>query len=284
MRYPILSLFLLSSLSLPSSFAAAASLDAIANGLAGHRAVYDVKMVARHSGSQIINVGGRMTYEWHKTCDGWVSDHQFALNYDYAEGPGMRINSDFSTFETLDGKGFDYTARRKRDGELYDDLRGHAELKANGGKAVFTKPEGLKFDLDAGMLYPTGHTIHLVEHALAGDKFYSAHIFDGSDDEGPIEINSFIGKRADSKLIAKGPKIDGNLLGGKAWNVRMAVFPLKDQEEKSDYEMNLVFHENGIISDMLIEYDDFSVTQKLVSLEKIPADSCAEEGIPPAKL
>jgi hypothetical protein len=39
--------------------------------------------------------------------------------------------------------------------------------------------------------------------------------------------------------------------------------------------MGMVFHENGIISDMTIEYDDFTVKQKLVSLEKLPAAACA---------
>ena len=262
----------------------AASLDAIAGQLAPHRAVYNINLVATHSGSQIINVSGKMTYEWKKNCDAWVTDHHFSLNYDYADAQGMRINSDFSTFETLDGKGFDYTSRRKRDGEVYEDLRGHAVMGANGGTAYFNSPADLKFELDKDMLFPVGHSINLVDHALKGDRFYAANVFDGSDDQGPIEINSFIGKPADPKLMPKGDKIDASLLGGKAWNVRMAVFPLSDKEEMSDYEMNLVFHENGIISDMLIEYDDFSVTQKLVSLEKISADSCASTDVDATKL
>ena len=56
--------------------------------------------------------------------------------------------------------------------------------------------------------------------------------------------------------------------------MRMAIFQASDQEEESDYEMDMVFHENGIISDMTIEYDDFTVKQKLVSLEKLPAIAC----------
>ena len=63
----------------------------------------------------------------------------------------------------------------------------------------------------------------------------------------------------------------------------MAVFPVKDREEESDYEMSMNFHENGIISDMLIEYDDFSVKQKLVALEKIPAESCGADVAEPKK-
>lgn len=37
--------------------------------------------------------------------------------------------------------------------------------------------------------------------------------------------------------------------------------------------MSLIFHENGVVSDMVVEYKDFSVTQKLVALEPL-SDAC----------
>ncbi len=258
-------------------------MDSIAKALAPHKAVYDIDLVATHSGSQIINIRGKMTYEWKKSCNAWVTDHDFTLKYDYADGPGMRIASDFSTYESLDGARFDYTSRRKRDGEMYQEIRGHADTGAAGGKAVFRSPDGLKFDLKPGTLFPVAHTIELIRKAKAGEKFYAAPVFDGSDEEGPIEINSVIGRAVEPSDIVKGDKIDAGLLGGRAWNVRMAVFPEASREEKADYEMSLVFHDNGIISDMLIEYDDFSVTQKLISLERAAADSCAPAPSRPAK-
>lgn len=274
MRYPALRLLILPAFLLWSLPAPAAPFDEIAKGLAPHKAVYDISLVATHSGSQVINISGKMSYEWKPSCEAYVTDHHFTLFYEYADGPGMRIASDFSTYESLDGKTFDFSSRRKRDGELYQDIRGHADLSGKDKKAVFTSPKGLTFDLGEGMLFPMGHTIELLRKANEGQKIYSGRVFDGSDEEGPIEINSIIGGRTKLLAAPKGDKIDGKLLSGKSWNVRMAVFPEKDQEEESDYEMSMVFHQNGIISDMLIEYDDFSVTQKLISLEKIPADSC----------
>lgn len=254
----------------------AASADAIAKGLAAHKALYDINLVATHSGSQIINVSGQMVYEWKPDCDGWVTDHRFKLFYEYADSPGMKITSDFSTYESFDGSKFNYASRRQRDGEMYQEIRGHAGIDKDGGKANYTIPEEIKYDLAKGTLFPMGHTLELIKHAEGGDKFYSAQIFDGSDEDGPIEINSFIGKTGTpSKDMLANKKIDKSLIDGKAWNVRMAVFPVKDQEEESDYEMSMLFHENGIISDMLIEYDDFSVKQTLVALEKLPADNCA---------
>lgn len=241
-------------------------------GLAPHKAIYDIRLVATHSGSQVLNITGQMEYAWHPVCDAWVTDHKFDLVYEYADSPGMTIKSDFSTYETMDGKEFSYTSRRYRDGELYQEIRGSADLDDKGGKAIYNMPEGIRYDLEAGTLFPTSHTMQLVKHAKAGDKIYAAQVFDGSDEEGPIEINAIMGPA--KKEAAKGDNIDAALLSGNAWNIRMAVFPEKQQEEESDYEMSLRFHENGIISDMLIDYDDFSVRQSLVALEKLPVNPC----------
>lgn len=257
------------------------SFAASPGGLVPHKAVYDIDLVATHGGAQIINISGKMSYEWKPSCEAWVTDHAFELFYEYADSPGMRINSDFSTYETFDGKQFSFTSRRSRDGEAYQEIRGSARGGDGKGSADYTMPENLSHDLLPGTLFPMGHTIKLINHARAGDRFYLAQVFDGSDEEGPIEINTFIGGKAKSGA-AKGKSIDESLLKGEAWNMRMAMFPGDSQEEESDYEMDLVFHDNGIISDMLIEYDDFSVSQKLISLEKLPEAACAGENTAPA--
>ena len=239
--------------------------------LVPHKALYDLSLVATRSGSQIVNISGKMFYEWQPTCDAWITDHRFSLFYEYADSPGMRVTSDFSTHETFAGESFNFSARRKRDNKLYQELRGHALIGSKGGKANFTMPQDLKFDLKGEALFPMRHTVEMIKTAQANKKFFKAVVFDGSDDEGPVEINTFIGKPVNAmKLIQASHDLDMSLLNTPAWKVRMAVFPTLNEEEAfSDYEMSMVFHENGIISDMLVEYDDFSVTQKLVALEKL---------------
>ncbi len=244
--------------------------------LVPHKALYDIDLVATRSGSQIINISGRMFYEWQPGCDAWTTDHRFDLSYEYADSPSMHIQSDFSTYELYDGSGLNFTSRRRRDGTLYQELRGKASIvEDKAGEAAFTMPEDLHFDLDEGTIFPMAHTIEMIEKARNGKKFFTATVFDGSDAEGPIEINSFIGKKANALSMIKPSKdIDMSLVNTPAWNVRMAVFPVMSDEETADYEMDMVFHENGVISDMLIEYDNFSVTQKLIALEKLKGDGC----------
>ncbi len=240
-----------------------------------HKAIYDINLVATRSGSPIINISGKMFYEWRQSCAGWIADHRFNLFYEYADGPAMRITSDFSTFETLTGKDFSFSAQRKRDDTLYQEFRGTAIIDNNKNIAKFTIPEDLKLELSEETNFPMTHTIKMIKHMMNKDKFFNAIVFDGSDDEGAVEINAFIGKEAkiDDALL-KDKAIDKNLLKARAQNIRMAVFPIDSELSTSDYEMSIVFHENGVISDMLVDYDDFSITQKLVALEKIEPVSC----------
>ncbi|MEM6811645.1 MAG: DUF1849 family protein [Pseudomonadota bacterium] len=242
-----------------------------------HKALYNIKLVATRSGSPIINISGKMLYEWKPTCEGWITDHKFNLLYEYADSPGMEITSDFSTYETFDGENFNFIAQRKRNDQLYQEFRGSAETLSDGKIAEFSVPEDVIFDLDEKTYFPMTHTVKMIQKALNEDKFFNAVVFDGSDDEGPVIINTFIGSSAEANAeVRKSDAIDQKLVRNKAWNISMAVFPKDEVEEAAaDYEMDVVFHENGVISDMLVDYDDFSVTQSLVALEKIEADSCS---------
>jgi hypothetical protein len=239
-----------------------------AKDFAPHKALYEVKLSETKNGSQIVNISGQMMYEWQRTCDSWLSDHRFNMLYEYADAPSMRLVSNFSTFESVDGVSLDFSSQRKNNGETFEEIRGYAE----GAKATYRLPEDIEIDLPAGTLFPISHTVQVAKQIREGRAFYNATIFDGSDTEGPVEVSSFIGKPAKHDPAYKGvEQIDLSLIQSPAHNVRLAFFPLsseKDQGE-SDYEMDLIFHENGVISDMTVEYDAFTVTQKLVALEPL---------------
>jgi hypothetical protein len=240
-------------------------------GLVPHKALYDIRLIGTKSGSQVINISGQMLYEWQQTCDAWISNHRFNILYEYADSPAMRIVSDFSTYETFDGKSINFTSQRKKDGEIFEMLRGQAALDEKGaGKAVFNAPENLKFDLPAGTRFPAMHTVDTIKAMRSGKNLFNAVVFDGGDDEGPVEVNAFIGKKTEvPEAVKKQKKVDATLLAPGVRKVRLAFFPLKSDSEASDYEMSLLFHDNGVISDMEIDYDDFSVSQKLVALEPL---------------
>lgn len=245
-----------------------------------HKALYDIKLAGTKSGSQIVNISGQMLYEWQPSCDAWNTNHRFNIQYEYADSPALRITSDFSTYESFDGQTLNFTSQRKKDGEAFETLRGLAEISnSQSGKAKFSIPENLVHDLPEGTLFPMSHTLEVARKVGEDAKFFNAVIYDGSDEDGPVEVNAFIGSEVNA-MARLGDinmqDIDMNLINTKARSVRLAFFPLHENETSSDYEMDLVFHDNGVISDMLIEYDDFTVSQTLKALEKL--DSTCNNG------
>lgn len=254
-------------------------------GLAPHKALYEIKMIANHTNSQFQNLSGQMYYQWQPACDAWMSSHRFNLVYEYIDTPAMRITSDYSTYEPFDGKSMTFTSQRRRDGELFEELRGGAQIGGEPGKrpeAVYTIPENLTFALSDETLFPMSHTLAVLDKIREGKKFFRAAIFDGSDQEGPMQVTSFIGKPVPpDDLIKVSAGLDDKLLRTKAWKVRLAFFPLNKEDAGSDYEMNVVFHENGVISDIIIEYHDFTVSQKLVALEPLGSACDAAGGVTP---
>lgn len=257
-----------------------AASKAMGEVLVPHKALYNIEMISKRSSSQVINIHGQMYFALQSTCEAWSTDHRFNLFYEYADSPPMQITSDFTTYEPLDGQSFDFSSRRRRDGELYEELRGTAVRQDDGtGIVTYSVPEGLTFEVPQDGLFPMAHTEAMMKFIREGKKTFNATVFDGSDEEGPIEINTIIGKTIDTPSLNPGKGIDAALLAPPAHKVRMAFFPLANDNESSDYEMDVVLHDNGVISAMTVDYGEFSVSQKLVALEKYDTPACGN-GMP----
>ena len=254
--------------------------DSITNNLdvgriAPHRALYNVSLISKKSSSQIVDLQGKMLFELKRSCDAWITKHDFTLNYHFSDSPPLKIESDFTTYETFDGAKLVFNTKRKRDDILYEEFSGSAvrDINSGSGTILFKTPEGLSYDMPKGSFFPVAHTLEIIDKVMAGEKFFIATIFDGSDGEGPFEVSAFI-LPTQTYSTFKGKEFDKNLLDKKSWSVRLAFFPMNGDKSVAEYEMNIIIHDNGIVSDMVVEYADFSVAQKLVALEELPYDGC----------
>jgi hypothetical protein len=253
---------------------------AAAADLAVHKALYGFRLVSTVPGAGISGVRGEMYYEQEATCDAWTTEHRFTTEYQYGEGRTSVDTSRYVAFESKDQQMFSFSSERQENGEPVERLRGSVERAADGAaKAVYSRPSDLAYDLPQGYLLPTAHTVEVIRHARAGDNFFDAVLFDGTDADGPAEVGTFIGKKVTAqeirKIAAGNNKIDASLLTPDAWHVRMAVFPLKNAEESTPaYEMDVILHDNGVTSYALVDYKEFSLEQKLTALEKLPVKKC----------
>ncbi|MFD1627743.1 cell envelope integrity EipB family protein [Azospirillum griseum] len=244
----------------------------LAAGIQPHRAIYAMSLLSARNSSKVSDVRGRMMFEWADACDGWTTEQRFQLRFVYSEGDEMAMNTNYTTWEAKDGSRYRFNVRKVINGEVDDDVRGEANLPANGGSgtAHFTKPEPQEIDLPAGAMFPTAHTLAILDHARRGERFFSRVIFDGADAEGATEVSTVIGQPGPAKGAAK----DTLLRDATTWPVRMAFFPSHSESAQPDYEMSLRLLQNGIAESMQIDYGDFTVNAILEKIEALPRSGC----------
>src|ERR1700747_3380166 len=138
-----------------------------------HRALYSMTLGSARNDSGVVDARGTMDYEWGESCDGWTIEQRYRLKMRYGETPDVDIISSFVTWESKDGLRYRFNQKQSRNGELDQDIRGEARLDATGkgGEVEFTKPKPQTLKLDPGVLFPSAHTILLIDKAHEGGPF-----------------------------------------------------------------------------------------------------------------
>jgi hypothetical protein len=237
---------------------------------APHRALYAMTLGEKKAGSGIIDVDGRMAFEWREDCDGWVVEQRYAMRYFGASSTVREVDTHFTTWESKDGKRYRFFVNNKPGSGSPEKIEGFASHPGSDGTgaARFTIPEETDFTLPSNTLFPSAHTFEMIDAALAGGKFFAAPMFDGSEVEGPTSVSAVMGKKSIE------PDAENSLLRGPQWPIRMAFFASDSQASEPTYEMSLTMHDNGIASALELDYGDFTVKVKLKTLEALPEPAC----------
>lgn len=246
---------------------------AAAADIAPHRALYSISLSRASADAGVTGVSGTMSYQWGEACDGWTVEQRYRLKMGYSESPDVTIASNFVTWESKDGLRYRFHQKETRGGAEDEETRGEAKLEGadKGGTVDFDKPSNKDVKLPAGVLFPSAHTIALIEKAQAGENFLSKQVFDGATAEAAVLVSAVIGAKVepDAELAKKSP-----LLNRPGWRVRLAFFPADQKAEKPEYELGMVLLDNGISRDMVIDYGDYAIRAKLDDIEPLPKPGC----------
>ena len=245
--------------------------------IAPHRALYKLSLASAKSASGVIGASGAMVYEWGETCDGWTVQQRFRLRLEYSEQENVEVSSTLVTWESKDGLRYRFNERRLRNGEVDEEIRGDAKLdgKDKAGTAEFTKPEAASLALPAGALFPTAHTVLLIERAQAGDQFVARKVFDGATVENAGQITAAIGPELKSGPSTPDEKLPKSpLLTRPSWRMRLAFFPANSKAEQPDYELGMRLLDNGVSQDMSLDYSDYIIHARLDDIEPLPRPGC----------
>lgn len=241
--------------------------------LAPHRAVYELSLGRTRQGANVVGAKGAMVMELRKSCAGWTVKQRLRLNLVDDDGNTISTDSNFSSFESLDGLTYRFTNSDSRNGQVTEQVQGNAKLKSLGGTgtADFTQPEGTRFDLPKGTLFPTMHMKALLAAAHRGDRVLYKVIFDGATLDGPIAVNAVIGAVREHPPAEKTHE---PLTNRRSWPMRLAFFPLKTSKAEPDYELGLRVYDNGVSDDYVIDYGAFAVNAKLDRIEALEQPKC----------
>ena len=264
---------------------------AYATEISPHRALYSLSLESSKAGSGVVAASGAMIYEWGETCDAWTVQQRFRLRLVYEDADPVELSSTLVSWESKDGLRYRFNERRLRNGEPDEEVRGEARLDgpSKGGKADFTKPDAASLTLAPNVLFPTAHTLLLIERAAAGDNFLSRYVFDGATEENASQISAVIGPRIDpaangDKAAAgsAAPKDADNkvkvlkspLIERPSWRVRLAFFPADAKSDEPDYELGMRLFDNGVSGDMSLDYSDYIIRAKLDEIEPLSKPAC----------
>jgi hypothetical protein len=194
-----------------------------------------------------------------------------------SEGRAFDFGWSLNAFESRDGRRYRFFIRRISPDGSDQVLRGEARFPAPGarGVAVFDAPESRHLTLAKGTLFPSAHSLALVEAAARGELPLWRSVFDGSGDDGRFGVNAALIET----LAADAPKaFESPLLRDQeSWRLRLAYFGMDETVSEPEHEQALRLYANGIVDEMLLDYGDFVLRADLGVLEALPEIECKTE-------
>ncbi len=238
--------------------------------IAPHRAVYDLSLAKTAKGGQVSQAHGKLEFEWADACTSWTVSQRTHVRLIAKEGRVIEFGWSLSALEAKDGSQYRYFIRRLNTGRPPEDVRGTAQLSGPGlgGSAALQDAEGEAMVLPKGTLFPTAHSLLLLDAAERGDATLGRVVFDGSGDEGIFFVNAAV-----TEAIAPGAKsaFDSPLLRGqKSWRMNLAYFSMDETVSKPEHEQVFRLYANGVVDDLILDYGDFALLATLESLEAVP--------------
>jgi len=245
---------------------------ALADGLTGQHALYDLTL-AKVRTHDLTGATGQMSFDVVDGCTGWATTQHMTLLVRNIDGSLNKSVTDYITWESKDGKTLTFTLREAdNDGkEQIDDAGTATHTGSNGaGVITYTTPADTTLSMPPGTLFPMAHTEALLAAGRAGKKFIAPPLFDGTTPDGAqatfVAVLGHMGPGQNAY-----PALDGI----PSSNVDIAFYERKNDDENPDFRTQMRYFEDGVATDLVMDFGDFVMTGKLVKLS-IPPSPCGK--------
>lgn len=240
--------------------------------LASHQAVYDLKLDELKENIGIEAVRGRIVLKVEQQCDGLIVNQRMVLEMINFEGNVVVSDYNQSTWEDNAGRMMRFDMSNMLNGQLIEKYSGVAEHRENGLLVQFSEPSIDDMELPADVIFPGEHTRQLLKAAATGRHLLSAKVYDGNGEDGLSDTLAVIGK---AQALLEPREVEEKLRGKTYWPLQISFFDLRQQQTEPDYRIGMKIFDNGVATDLHLDYSDFSLRGKVSDLTLLAAEKCS---------
>lgn len=232
--------------------------------LPGHRAVYELSLGDARSDGAITGADGRYVFDLEDVCEGYTLNERLVVRLARDEGTVL-TDYRLSAYETENGDLYRFATETEFNGATGQSATGNLSIEEEGAEVSYENSADISFDGE--VLPPLAHIRAMLEAARAGEERYAATVFDG-DIEKPVfyAVTRIAG--AEDREPPDG--IEG-LEGLERWRIDSVYFPPSGQGDLEssvpEFRFTATLYDNGIVTDLVLDYLDFSLRADLTDLE-----------------
>jgi EipB-like len=248
--------------------------------LAPHRAFYVLEADKLDNKGGVSAIAGKLAYEiTGSDCEGYAVNYRIANRYIQGEGSPQTMDVQLNSFESGDGLELDMKQKQFVNASLESETRVKAKKPRDGGPLTgeMEGKETKTFTVDAAAIFPTAFQKKLMEDAAKGESRSVSLVYEGSDDVKPTRAISFIGIKKQGAHVSSGadaPTMDAlNKL--PYWPVTVSYYDVAATgDDQPTYAASFNMLENGVSTDLVLDYGSYTLKGKLEKIEMLKAEPC----------
>ncbi|MDP2358445.1 MAG: cell envelope integrity EipB family protein [Beijerinckiaceae bacterium] len=244
--------------------------------LAPHRAVYDLRLLKSTGSNAPVAASGRIVYDFTgSSCEGYTVSFRQFTELTPSEGENRTSDMRSTTYESADRKTFRFRVQQLDGNKVTSTVDGEAVRSGDGALSLALKqPVPSQADIDHDAVFPTDMMLQALKAAQSGQPILALKVFDGSDGGEKIyHTMSIIGKPV-AEPLTDATKDVGPMKSMRRWTTRVSYFDVEKVDAPAVYVLTFQMWENGVSSDLIIDYGDFQLKGEMTAVDFLPVKPC----------
>ncbi|MBX2804527.1 MAG: cell envelope integrity EipB family protein [Hyphomicrobiales bacterium] len=256
--------------------------------LTPHRAIYDLQLRSAEPSANVTDLTGRLVLDFTgSACAGYTYKSRLVTQMTDQDGGTFTSDMRTSTWEDARGEEFRFENIEYNGVQQTSITSGSASRKEKGSIAVsFETPASGEVEFERTALFPTQHSLAILEAAFDGKQLVQADVYDGSEEGKKLySTTTFIGRPLEpaSGKMALGADIENapRLNATTSWPISISFFDTATSGQRDEglptYELAFRLFANGVSGDLTINYGDFLIGGKLTRVDFTSEADCPRE-------